>query len=717
MKENKKVNIWYRNLKLEEIISYFNLSADEITYESIKEVLLKDLDVQEYNSALNIILFCGLQEKKQIDTVKSLKFIEVLLQNGFNANYCAPFYGVNLIQFALEKGYSTEFVVDLINLTKKYNLNVNARDTKGNSIIHTAIETRNYLGEILPLMKALGKEFDFNCKDKNGKDIIVKFNMCKNKARRDLLDAKEEIEYYKNEENNHWLKYKKEYPYDYQMKKFNIDRFISEENKEMLLQAAEYEEKFNYISSYYDRLVSEENSFRKTINWLRNPNGKLSKPVKKSERITSTPNLDLKQVKQNTVSNHKSLNDYLFLKVDNILSKLTFNFIIQNKEVLTKLKDKLVALTNDETISLGDKKVVVTKLETFDEMIQQTLAKEIEVLKTSNDISYLSDLESQLQENGFQVQQQMVRKIINDYQNKVKELANNIKYNLTLENSREIEKVLSTLASEDKKKLIKDFQPRKKNLVETIDKFEKLQLSSVIFSVEQLPKEVYSQYNLTKLNEMIIKMKREKSNQNNRKSSKLQVDSSNNLLSKNLKLVRKRNFSLIEPVVSAEKLTKTELLNQQESVKKALEIYQAQINKLRDDIVNNLTLNNIDEFREIIAVLDDSNKEELSEIFETKESKLLNLIEKMQSTPSYGMEKLPKELYSDYNLSILKKLVKETKKDRFIGDTMINIRLQSEFAPILTSKSLSVLEQAEFQEQMKTLENQTFSSKVKVKKK
>ncbi|MBD9098012.1 ankyrin repeat domain-containing protein [bacterium] len=704
MKENKKVNIWYRNLKLEEIISYFNLSADEITYESIKEVLLKDLDVQEYNSALNIILFCGLQEKKQIDTVKSLKFIEVLLQKGFNANYCAPFYGVNLIQYAIEKGYSTEFVVDLINLTKKYNLNVNARDTKGNSIIHTAIETRNYLGEILPLMKALGKEFNFNCKDKNGKDIIVKFNMCKNKARRDLLDAKEEIEYYKNEENNHWLKYKKV-----------LESII--DTKEMLLQAAECEEKFNYISSYYDRLVSEENSFRKTINWLRNPNGKLSKPVKKSERTTSTPNLDVKQVKQNTVSNHKSLNDYLFLKVDNILSKLTFNFIIQNKEVLTKLKDKLVALTNDQTISLGDKKVVVTKLETFDEMIQQTLAKEIEVLKTSNDISYLSDLESQLQENGFQVQQQMVRKIINDYQNKVKELADNIKYNLTLENSREIEKVLTTLASEDKKKLIKDFQSRKKNLVETIDKLEKLQLSSVIFSVEQLPKEVYSQYNLTKLNEIIIKIKREKSNQNNRKSSKLQVDSSNNLLSKNLKLVRKRNFSLIEPVVSAEKLTKTELLNQQESVKKALEIYQAQINKLRDDIVNNLTLNNIDEFREIIAVLDDSNKEELSEIFETKESKLLNLIEKMKSTPSYGMEKLPKELYSDYNLSILKKLVTETKKDRFIGDTMINIRLQSEFAPILTSKSLSVLGQDEFQEQMKTLENQTFSSKVKVKKK
>ena len=704
MKENKKVNIWYRNLKLEEIISYFNLSADEITYASIKEVLLKDLDVQEYNSALNIILFCGLQEKKQIDTVKSLKFIEVLLQKGFNANYCAPFYGVNLIQYALGKGYSTEFVVDLINLTKKYNLNVNARDTKGNSIIHTAIETRNYLGEILPLMKALGKEFNFNCKDKNGKDIIVKFNMCKNKARRDLLDAKEEIEYYKNEENNHWLKYKKV-----------LESII--DTKEMLLQAAECEEKFNYISSYYDRLVSEENSFRKTINWLRNPNGKLSKPVKKSERIISTPNLDVKQVEQNTVSNHKSLNDYLFLKVDNILSKLTFNFIIENKEVLTKLKDKLVALTNDETISLGDKKVVVTKLETFDEMIQQTLAKEIEVLKTSNDISYLSDLESQLQENGFQVQQQMVRKIINDYQNKVKELADNIKYNLTLENSREIEKVLSTLASEDKKKLIKDFQSRKKNLVETIDKLEKLQLSSAIFSVEQLPKEVYSQYNLTKLNEIIIKIKREKSNQNNRKSSKLQIDSSNNLLSKNLKLVRKRNFSLIEPVVSAEKLTKTELLNQQESVKKALEIYQAQINKLRDDIVNNLTLNNIDEFREIIAVLDDSNKEELSEIFETKESKLLNFIEKMQSTPSYGMEKLPKELYSDYNLSILKKLVKETKKDRFIGDTMINIRLQSEFAPILTSKSLSVLGQDEFQEQMKTLENQTFSSKVKVKKK
>ena len=193
-------------------------------------------------------------------------------------------------------------------------------------------------------------------------------------------------------------------------------------------------------------------------------------------------------------------------------------------------------------------------------------------------------------------------------------------------------------------------------------------------------------------------------------------------MSKDLKLVKKkvvkkRNFPLIEPVTLAEKTTRAEILNQQEMIKQAVKIYQEQIENVRDDITSNLTLNNIDEFREIIAILDDSNKEELSEIFETKESKLLNLIEKMKSTPSYGMEKLPKELYSDYNLSILKKLVTETKKDRFIGDTMINIRLQSEFAPILTSKSLSVLEQAEFQGQMKTLENQTFSSKAKVKKK
>ena len=85
--------------------------------------------------------------------------------------------------------------------------------------------------------------------------------------------------------------------------------------------------------------------------------------------------------------------------------------------------------------------------------------------------------------------------------------------------------------------------------------------------------------------------------------------------------------------------------------------------------------------------------------------------------PIYGMEKLPVELYSEYNFATLKKLANETKKDRFIGDTMINIRLQSEFNTILTPTSLKLLERAEFQRQMKTLENQTFSSKVKVKKK
>ena len=57
MTTKEAINEWYKNLELEEIIAYFNLPIDEITYESIKEVLLKNLDVQDYDSSLNIILF------------------------------------------------------------------------------------------------------------------------------------------------------------------------------------------------------------------------------------------------------------------------------------------------------------------------------------------------------------------------------------------------------------------------------------------------------------------------------------------------------------------------------------------------------------------------------------------------------------------------------------------------------------------------------------
>lgn len=74
----------------------------------------------------------------------------------------------------MKSGCSTEFIVNLINLTKKYNLNVDARDKHGNSIVHTTIEARNYQGEIIPIVEALGKEF--NCKDKKERDLITKFN-------------------------------------------------------------------------------------------------------------------------------------------------------------------------------------------------------------------------------------------------------------------------------------------------------------------------------------------------------------------------------------------------------------------------------------------------------------------------------------------------------------------------------------------------------------
>lgn len=686
MTTKEAINEWYKNLKLEEIIAYFNLPIDEITYESIKEVLLKNLDVQGYDSSLNIILFCGLRGMEHISPTKSLKFIEILLQNGFNANYCNNyFHGDNLIQFAIENGYSTEFIVNLISLTKKYNLNVNARDMSGNSIIHTAIEARSYLGEILPIMEALGENYDFDCKDKSGKDIIVKFNMCKNNVRKDVDDDEFWVENYREDENS--------------------DDFI------------EAEEKYDFDISYLFRLEVEEDDFRRTINKLRKFTNLSPKKNIKRKIINNAHVLSRNNIKPNTTKKDKTFNSPLLLKLNNISSQITFEFIIENKVKIDELKNELILLSGDEHLSHDDKKLVSAKLEAFNDLIQETVTKKVESLKGNNDVNYLSNLGEQLQENGFESHQQMLKKIIDDYNTKVKNLTNTIKYNLTLKNSGEIETILRSLDNKNKNKLFNIFEPRKKQLLETMKKFKELQLSSGTFEKTELSEDVYFEYNLTKLNEIIIKMQKEISNRQTEKNRKLQVNFDKDLKLVKKKVVKKRNFPLIEPVTLAEKTTRAEILNQQEMIKQAVKIYQEQIENVRDDITSNLTLNNIDEFREIIAILDDSNKEELSEIFETKESKLLNLIEKMKSTPSYGMEKLPKELYSDYNLSILKKLVTETKKDRFIGDTMINIRLQSEFAPILTSKSLSVLEQAEFQGQMKTLENQTFSSKAKVKKK
>ena len=194
-----KVEIVNIASKLEEYLK--NRSLEEITVDSIKKwfnpsnTANNTREKAGFDDCLEPLLFeiikFGFKAKAKEKVV--LKFIEALLtDNNLNINVQEKDTGYSVVHKALEGGiidnalysYSTDFIVKLINLVKEHNFNVNIIDNDGNSIMHTAIMSKCYAGEIIPILDALGGNFKYNCVNKNG-DSVVKV----------LLDGLKETKY------------------------------------------------------------------------------------------------------------------------------------------------------------------------------------------------------------------------------------------------------------------------------------------------------------------------------------------------------------------------------------------------------------------------------------------------------------------------------------------------------------------------------------------
>ena len=183
-----KVEIVNITSKLEEYLK--NRSLEEITVDSIKKWFNHSNTANnklpqkvDFDKNLEPLLFeiikFGFKEIGKEKVV--LKFIEALLtDNNLNINVQEKDTGYSVVHKALEGGiidnvaysYSTDFIIKLINLVKEHNFNVNIRDNDGNSIMHTAIMSKCYAGEIIPILDALGENFKYNCVNKNGNSVI-----------------------------------------------------------------------------------------------------------------------------------------------------------------------------------------------------------------------------------------------------------------------------------------------------------------------------------------------------------------------------------------------------------------------------------------------------------------------------------------------------------------------------------------------------------------
>lgn len=168
------------------VIDFFKLPIEKITYEEIIKIFNKK-DKNEYGN----LLHASVQNK--FDETKVLKFINLLLENGYDVNYKAKRTGYNFIQLALygytdkdgkDYSYSQEFIIKLIALARKYNLDVNTKDDDGDSIVHTALASEVYTGKIIPIIDALGTDFEIECRDNEGHRLKEAFNIYKKEAKR-----------------------------------------------------------------------------------------------------------------------------------------------------------------------------------------------------------------------------------------------------------------------------------------------------------------------------------------------------------------------------------------------------------------------------------------------------------------------------------------------------------------------------------------------------
>ena len=100
-----------------------------------------DYTDEDNQSILHILVDDKYNEEKCFLAIKSL------LQIGLSPNLEAD-YNYNFIQTALYAGYSEEFILNIITEALKYNLNINHVDSDKDTIMHTAIYSDDYVGEV-----------------------------------------------------------------------------------------------------------------------------------------------------------------------------------------------------------------------------------------------------------------------------------------------------------------------------------------------------------------------------------------------------------------------------------------------------------------------------------------------------------------------------------------------------------------------------------------
>ncbi len=163
-------------------------SISEINIENIN-TCFPDLQVEnEYGNLLHAAVHHLYPEEKV------LTFMKCLLEHGIDVNKQGKNTGYSFIHLALygytdeeevDYSYSTEFIIQLIQLAIPYGFNVGIVDSDQDSIIHTALASEVYTGKTIDLIGVLGDNYDYTCKDDHNRNIYEALLNYREEAKRE----------------------------------------------------------------------------------------------------------------------------------------------------------------------------------------------------------------------------------------------------------------------------------------------------------------------------------------------------------------------------------------------------------------------------------------------------------------------------------------------------------------------------------------------------
>ena len=425
------------NIEVNNFFKKYNLN--EITKENIIKYF-KDINATNQYGGL---LHAAVQNKFPEDKV--LKFIDTLIQCGVYVNLKAKSTGYSFIHLALygytedeeDYSYSTEFIIKLISLAKKYNFDVNIKDNDGDSLIHTALASEIYTGDTAVLIDALGDKYDLQCKDNNGNNIYEA-----------LIKYKEEA---RQTNNKNWYVR------------------LSQEKEKILL----YTENNNIagkeeIQTPEENLVQEDTDNKEVQGIeevIEDDEDQLSKIDSKEEiKILETEENQIDEISQQENNNYETINQ-LKIRIEAMIPNITIEFLLLNYATILNDKNKLNTYLENNDLSIREKSSIILLSNKLDLLLKETINNYIIENQT---IENVDRLKAMLIAFNYEDEVQLLNEIIPESSEEIS--IDDINECKTLRDMNSLKEEIENIQNDDiKKTLLKELNKKEILFIEKIE--------------------------------------------------------------------------------------------------------------------------------------------------------------------------------------------------------------------------------------------------------